>query len=181
MNSTNRARQEVNDSERAALSCFHVRVLAALLLGIGAACGSPQETREAEEVYRIELGARHVQLIHLDGFRSDVFGALLESGRLPHFEFLLSRGRISYDAATVDKSETMKVIQSYLTSQLDTEVVGWWQFNRSDFRFRNFWLDPAEVLNYALGLEFPDYPTILDLLDRRGENLVAGVRTWSPV
>ena len=170
-----RALQEENGSERAALSFFHVRVLVVLLLGIGPACSSPQATREPEEGHRIEPGLRHVQLIHLDGFRSDVFATLLESGRLPHFEFLLSRGRVSYDAATVDKSETMKVIQSYLTSQLDTEVVGWWQFNRSDFRFRNFWMDPAEVLNYALGLEFPDYPTILDLLDRRGENLVAGM------
>ena len=121
-----RALQEENGSERAAL-----------LLGIGPACSSPQATREPEEGHRIEPGLRHVQLIHLDGFRSDVFATLLESGRLPHFEFLLSRGRVSYDAATVDKSETMKVIQSYLTSQLDTEVVGWWQFNRSDFRFRS--------------------------------------------
>ena len=132
-----RALQEENGSERAALSFFHVRVLVVLLLGIGPACSSPQATREPEEGHRIEPGLRHVQLIHLDGFRSDVFATLLESGRLPHFEFLLSRGRVSYDAATVDKSETMKVIQSYLTSQLDTEVVGWWQFNRSDFRFRS--------------------------------------------
>ncbi len=118
---------------------------------------------------------RHVQFIHLDGFRADVFRSLLVSGRLPHFEFLLSRGRISYDASTVDKTETMKIIQSYLTSRLDTYVVGWWQFSRANLHFRNFWLDPAEVLNYALGLEFPRYPTIQDYLRHRGETLVAGM------
>ena len=134
-------------------------------------------TRETpdEGSYRVEPSARHVQFLHLDGFRSDVFRVLLESGRLPHFEFLLSRGRISYDAATVDKSETMKAIQSYLTSRLDTQVVGWWQFSRAEFRFRNFWMDPAEVLNYELGLEFPRYPTIQDYLRDRDENVVAGM------
>ena len=143
----------------------------AALICLQAAC-----TRTVDETrYREEPSARHVQFLHLDGFRSDVFRALLESGRLPHFEFLASRGRISYDAATVDKSETMKAIQSYLTSRLDTHVVGWWQFNRSEFRFRNFWLDPAEVLNYALGLEFPRYPTIQDYLRDQDENLVAGM------
>ena len=142
-------------------------------MAVGLSCESEPPPGEPEG--RIEPEGRHVQLIHLDGFRSDVFRALFESGRLPHFEFLLSRGRIAYDTATVDKSETMKVIQSYLTSQVDTEVVGWWQFNRSEFRFRNYWLDPAEVLNYALGLEFPNYPTILDLLASRDENLVAGM------
>jgi len=69
----------------------------------------------------------------------------------------------------------MKVIQSYLTSQLDTRVVGWWQFDRDRFRFANYWLDPAEVLNYALGLEFPMSPAIQDFLAARGHNLVAGM------
>jgi hypothetical protein len=53
--------------------------------------------------------------------------------------------------------------------------VGWWQFARSDLHFQNYWLDPAGVLNYALGLEFPRYPTIQDYLRDRGENLVAGM------
>ena len=127
------------------------------------------------ETYRIDSEAKHVQIIHLDGIRSDVLEEMLRAKQLPHFESLLGRGRISYDASTVDKSETMKIIQSYLTSRLDTQVVGWWQFNRADFRFRNYWLDPAEVLNYALGLEFPVYPTLQDLLKQRGENLVAGM------
>src|SRR3990172_10619092 len=72
----------------------------------------------------------------------------------------------------------MKVIPSYLTSQLDSSllgVVGWWQFDRSDFRFRNFWLDPAEVVSYALGLGFPRSPTVQDFLSARGENLVSGM------
>ena len=75
---------------------------------------------------------RHVHLMHLDGFRPDVFKELLDSGQLPHFEFLLkgvqlegfqSAGKISYQASTVDKTETFKAIQSYLTSRRDTEVV----------------------------------------------------------
>jgi hypothetical protein len=72
----------------------------------------------------------------------------------------------------------MKVIPSYLTSQLDSSLlgaVGWWQFDRSDFRFRNYWLDPAEVVSYALGLSFPRSPTIQDFLAARGENLVSGM------
>jgi hypothetical protein len=94
---------------------------------------------------------------------------------MPYLAYLVSRGRVSFDATTVDKSETMKVIQSYLTSELDTTVVGWWQFDRSDFRFRNYWLDPAEVLSYALGLSFPRDPTVQDFLAARGENLVSGM------
>ena len=96
----------------------------------------------------------HVLLLHLDGYRADLTRTLLGQRRLPNLGVLVSRGRISYEATTVDKSETMKVIPSYLTSQLDSSllgVVGWWQFDRSDFRFRNYWLDPAEVMNYALG------------------------------
>src|SRR5882672_6272496 len=111
----------------------------------------------------------HVQLIHVDGFRPDVWKALLDGGQLPHFEILVSRGKVSLEAATVDKSETMKVIQSYLTSRNDTEVTAWWQWSRADFQFRNFWIDPAEVANYALGLEFPLHPTIEDYLADKGK------------
>jgi hypothetical protein len=118
---------------------------------------------------------RHVQLLHLDGYRPDLTRSLLESGKLPRLAELAARGRISYETTTVDKSETMKVIQSYLTSQLDTSVVGWWQFDREQFRFANYWLDPAEVLNYALGLEFPLSPTVQDFLAARGQNLVSGM------
>jgi hypothetical protein len=114
-------------------------------------------------------------MLHLDGYRADLTRSLLEAGRLPYLEYLVSRGRISFETATVDKSETMKVIQSYLTSRLDTEVSGWWQFDRDQFRFRNYWLDPAEVVSYALGLHFPASPTIQDFLAAKGENLVAGM------
>jgi hypothetical protein len=120
----------------------------------------------------------HVLLLHLDGYRPDLTRILLEEGRLPNLSALAARGRISYEATTVDKSETMKVIPSYLTSQLDTSLLGvsgWWQFDRSDFRFRNFWLDPEEVMSYALGLGFPSVPTVQDFLSARGENLVAGM------
>jgi len=120
----------------------------------------------------------HVLFLHLDGYRSDLTRTLLEKGRLPNLHLLASRGRISWEATTVDKSETMKVIPSYLTSQLDSSLlgaVGWWQFDRSEFRFRNYWLDPAEVVSYALGLSFPRSPTIQDFLSARGENLVSGM------
>jgi len=122
--------------------------------------------------------APHVLLVHLDGYRPDLTRTLLDQGRLPNLALLASRGRVSYEATTVDKSETMKVIPSYLTSQLDSSllgVVGWWQFDRSDFRFRNYWLDPAEVVSYALGLGFPRAPTVQDFLSARGENLVSGM------
>jgi hypothetical protein len=120
----------------------------------------------------------HVLFLHLDGYRSDLTRTLLETGRLPNLGILASRGRISWQTTTVDKSETMKVIPSYLTSQLDSSLlgaVGWWQFDRSDFRFRNYWLDPAEVVSYALGLSYPRAPTIQDFLSARGENLVSGM------
>jgi hypothetical protein len=120
----------------------------------------------------------HVLLLHLDGYRPDLTKRLLTSGRLPHLAQLASRGRISFEATTVDKSETMKVIPAYLTSRLDSSalgVAGWWQFDRSDFRFRNFWLDPAEVANYALGLTFPRAPTVQDFLAARGESLVSSM------
>jgi hypothetical protein len=100
------------------------------------------------------LPNRHVHFMHLDGFHSGIFKGLLELGQLPNFEFLLSRGKISYSASTVDKSETMKVIESYLTSRRDTYVTGWWQFNREQFQFRNFWVDPAEVINYEIRPQF---------------------------
>jgi hypothetical protein len=117
---------------------------------------------------------KHVHLMHLDGLESNAFRALLETGQLPHFQFLINRGRLSHEATTVDKSETMKVILSYLTSQTDTDVVGWWQFNRDQFRFRNFWLDPVEVLHYALGVEFPSDPTIFDFLSYKGLEVTSG-------
>jgi hypothetical protein len=93
---------------------------------------------------------RHVHLMHLDGFHAGLFERLLAEGMLPHFSFLLARGKLSTVASTVDKSETFKVIQAYLTSRLDTRVTGWWQFSRDEFGFRNFWLDPVEVANYAV-------------------------------
>ena len=117
---------------------------------------------------------RHVHLMHIDGVRPDLFKKMLKAGQLPHFQFLLKRGKISYAAATVDKSETMKVIQSYLTSKIDTKVVGWWQFDRTSFQFRNFWLNPIEIMNYALGLEFPVYPTVYDYFAFRKKNQLAG-------
>ncbi len=147
-----------------------MRNTALLVLAVlAASCGTPPV-----EIVR-PAGRRHVQLLHLDGYGPDLVRALLGAGRLPNLARLVARGRISYDATTVDKSETMKVIQSYLTSQLDTTVVGWWQFERDRFRFSNYWLDPAEVLGYALGFEFPRSPTIQDFLAARGENLVAGM------
>ena len=89
-----------------------------VLAVLAASCGTPPA-----EIVR-PAGRRHVQLLHLDGYRPDLVRALLGAGRLPNLARLVARGRISYDATTVDKSETMKVIQSYLTSQLDTTVVG---------------------------------------------------------
>jgi hypothetical protein len=153
--------------------------LTALLLSASFACGSAEDTPDCStgrcDSFDTPVADRHVQLIHVDGFRPDVFKTLLDRGMLPHFEYLLTRGKVSYEASTVDKSETMKVIQSYLTGRADTHVVGWWQFNRSDYRFRNFWLDPAEVVNYAVGLKFPVYPTIQDILAADGHNLTAGL------
>ncbi len=117
---------------------------------------------------------KHVHLMHLDGFRADVFKILLEKGRLPHFQFLLGRGKVAYDASTVDKSETFKVVESYLTSRRDTFITGWWQFNRSNFAFKNYWIDPPEVVNYELGLTFPTAPTIYDVIaDKSGPQSVA--------
>jgi hypothetical protein len=152
-----------------------LHLLAGFVAVLLASCRDAARPRPPVEGERAGEGHRHVLLLHLDGFRPDLTKALLESGRLPYLAYLQSRGRVSFEATTVDKSETMKVIQSYLTSELDTSVVGWWQFDRSDFRFRNFWLDPAEVVSYALGLTFPGDPTVLDFLAARGENLVSGM------
>jgi hypothetical protein len=123
-----------------------------------------EDTLEFFKSMPLGPGPRHVHLMHLDGFRADLFRALLEGGQLPNFLFLLQRGKVSYRASTVDKSETMKVIESYLTSRRDTTVTGWWQFDRDQFQFRNFWLDPVEVVNYAIGLEFPLSPTVFDVV-----------------
>jgi len=150
------------------------RLVIAASVALSVACTEPDPPPEPKRNASPGAG-KHVQLLHLDGFRPDLTRTLLETGRLPRLFELAARGRISYQATTVDKSETMKVIQSYLTSQLDTRVAGWWQFDRERFRFANYWLDPAEVLNYALGLEFPVSPTIQDFLAARGQNLVAGM------
>src|SRR5690606_29444189 len=40
--------------------------------------------------------------------------------------------------------------------------------------FRNFWLDPVEVINYAVGLEFPRRPTIHDFLAAQGKTTYSG-------
>jgi hypothetical protein len=123
---------------------------------------------------RADPDVRHVHLMHLDGFHSALFEELLAADMLPHFAFLLERGKLSTVASTVDKSETFKVIQAYLTSRLDTQVTGWWQWSRHELRFRNFWLDPVEVANYALGLEFPLHPSVFDVVAARGGNVAAG-------
>lgn len=117
---------------------------------------------------------KHVHLMHLDGFRPDAFKTLLRKGQLPHFSFLLSRGKISFKASTVDKSETMKVILSYLSSRIDTYVTGWWQFNRDMTEFENVWLDPIGVINYAVGTRYPRYPTIFDFLAANGREVIGG-------
>jgi hypothetical protein len=116
----------------------------------------------------------HVHLMHLDGIRSDLIQSMLKDGTLPNLGQAAKKGKIDYETSTVNKSETMKVILSYLSSKVDTEVVGWWQFSREKFGFRNFWIDPVEVFNYALGLDFPRYPTIFDYLSNENENIVAG-------
>jgi hypothetical protein len=109
-------------------------------------------------------GHKYVHMMHLDGFRPDLFKALLDTKKLPTFEFLAERGKYSTEATTVDKSETMKVVESYLTSRRDTYVTAWWQFSRDLYDFKNFWINPIEVANYGLGLEFPVYPTVLDVV-----------------
>lgn len=121
-----------------------------------------------------EPAQRHVHLMHLDGFRADLFEKLLDGGQLPHFAFLLERGKLSTRASTVDKSETMKVIEAYLTSRRDTYIAGWWQWSRESFQFQNYWLDPAEIINYELGLQFPTEPTVFDFLAARGRRATAG-------
>ncbi|MGZ3669919.1 MAG: hypothetical protein ACXWR4_08450 [Bdellovibrionota bacterium] len=117
---------------------------------------------------------RHVLMMHLDGFNSDAFQTMLAAGQLPHFAFLSDHGRLSTRASTVDKSETMKVIPSYLSSKVDTHITAWWQFDRSHMAFSNFWVDPMEVVNYALGLDFPLYPTVVDVMARDKQEVIAG-------
>ncbi len=117
---------------------------------------------------------RHVHMMHLDGVRPDLFWEMLRHGQLPHFALLLARGKLSLEASTLDKSETMKVIQSYMTSKLDTEVIGWWQFSRDELRFHNYWMDPLGIMNFALGLQFPARPTLFDLLADDGRSIIAG-------
>jgi hypothetical protein len=168
----------------------------ALLLSLVAACSYREEARDGRGArahaaapagepgspdalafftgQRPDPGVRHVHLMHLDGFHAGLFDALLAADMLPHFAFLLERGRLSSVASTVDKSETFKVIQAFLTSRLDTRVTGWWQWSRDELRFRNFWLDPTEVANYALGLEFPLHPSIFDIGAARGDTVAAG-------
>jgi hypothetical protein len=109
-------------------------------------------------------GHKYVHMMHLDGFRPDLFKALLDMKKLPTFEFLAERGKYTTEATTVDKSETMKVVESYLTSRRDTYVTAWWQFSRDLYDFKNFWINPVQVANYGLGLEFPVYPTVLDVV-----------------
>lgn len=120
----------------------------------------------------VDVNQRFAYFMHLDGWRPDVFKAMLEAGQLPHFKMLLQRGKMSLNGTTVDKSETMKVVQSYMSSRRNTEVVGWWQFNREDFSFRNFWITPEEVLNFAIGPTFPKYPTISDYIVNKGKERV---------
>ena len=117
---------------------------------------------------------RHVHAMHVDGLHAELFHQMLEVGMLPHFELLLARGKVSFTAATVDKSETFKVIQAYLTSRLDTEITAWWFFDRHTLRFHNYWLDPVDVVSYALGLEFPLTPTIFDVVVGHGDAVAAG-------
>ncbi len=123
---------------------------------------------------KLNHARKHAHLMHLDGFRPDLFDIMIRSGQLPNFHFLMQRAKLSLKASTVDKSETMKVIESYLTSKRDTYVVGWWQFSRESFRFKNFWIDPSEVVNYALGLDFPRTPTVFDILSAKGHQVMAG-------
>jgi hypothetical protein len=123
---------------------------------------------------RPDEARKHVHFMHLDGWRADLFQQLLDRGQLPHFALLLARGRVSTRASTVDKSETMKVIESYLTSRRDTFIAGWWQYNRDRFQFKNYWLDPIEVINYELGLEFPQNPSVFDYLTSHGARVTSG-------
>lgn len=117
---------------------------------------------------------KHVHMMHLDGVRGDLLKQMMLNNQLPNLQEVFLKGQGNFEVSTVDKSETMKVTPSYLSSKLDTEVVGWWQWSRDNFQFRNFWIDPVEVLNYGLGLEFPLYPTVFDVLANDKQNMVAG-------
>jgi len=152
-----------------------VRIFVVILAGIGVmttgACSRKEAARpwtpESLEFFRTipeDADHRYVHMMHLDGFRPDLFKALLDANKLPHFQFLATRGKYTTEATTVDKSETMKVVESYLTSRRDTYVTAWWQFSRDVYDFKNFWINPVQVANYGLGLEFPVYPTVLDVV-----------------
>jgi hypothetical protein len=149
-----------------------IRFLFCLSLTTLISCSSdPSRTGKAAppsaEFFRAlptDEGRKYVHMMHLDGFRPDLFKALLDRNKLPTFQFLAERGKYSTEATTVDKSETMKVVESYLTSRRDTYVTAWWQFSRDLYDFRNFWINPVQVANYGLGLEFPVYPTVLDVV-----------------
>lgn len=126
---------------------------------------TPQGTSEPQ---------RFAHFMHIDGLRPDVFEKMLNAGQLPHLQFLRSRGKVSFKTATVDKTETMKVIQSYLTSYHDTEVTGWWQFNRDEKSFFNCDTNPVGILHYSLGLTFPKYPTMLDVVASDNKSVAVG-------
>ncbi|MBF0360447.1 MAG: alkaline phosphatase family protein [Oligoflexia bacterium] len=131
----------------------------------------------SSEIYRTDSGVeknKHVELIHLDGIHSGLIESMLKSGQLPTISKILEHGKSSFEVSTVDKSETMKVVLSYLSSKIESDVVGWWQFNRDKLQFKNFWIEPMDLVTYALGLEFPRYPTIYDYLNDKGHNLIAG-------
>jgi hypothetical protein len=149
-----------------------VRFLSCLALTTIISCSSDQaktgqSAPVSAEFFRTippDEGHKYVHMMHLDGFRPDLFKALLDGNKLPTFQFLAERGKYTTEATTVDKSETMKVVEAYLTSRLDTYVTAWWQFSRDLYDFKNFWINPIQVANYGLGLEFPVYPTVLDVV-----------------
>src|SRR5688572_11004365 len=147
-------------------------LLACLGLSTFSACSredarKPEQPAASLEFFRTipkDEAHKYVHMMHLDGFRPDLFKALFDMNKLPYFQFLAERGKYTTEATTVDKSETMKVVESYLTSRRDTYVTAWWQFSRDLYDFRNFWINPVQVANYGLGLEFPLYPTVLDVV-----------------
>jgi hypothetical protein len=152
-----------------------IPVLASLVLAMilgcsrGKAAQHPQQQRSPESLaffkaIPVDADHKYVHMMHLDGFRPDLFKALFDANKLPHFQFLAERGKYTTEATTVDKSETMKVVEAYLTSRRDTYVTAWWQFSRDAYDFKNFWINPVQVVNYGLGLEFPLYPTVLDVV-----------------
>jgi|GEM_PF-1889467 len=151
----------------AALSCFALTTIPACSRKQDNEVASAPWTSASLEFFRTipeDADRKYVHMMHLDGFRPDLFKALLDANKLPHFQFLAERGKYTTEATTVDKSETMKVVEAYLTSHRDTYVTAWWQFSRDVYDFKNFWLNPVQIANYGLGLEFPVYPTVLDVV-----------------